>query len=349
MCLLAVVAALAGVGVSCRKSAPPPEAPPPASAPMTATTPASAPVSAPAESQAVSTVASAPAHTDDYDDLMARGNAAVVDGDYPLAAHFYTRAVKAAGPEPGVRRGDKVEALKGLSNVLTLLGRHDQAAEAYRRLVEMDPSDRTGRFNLAVSLVRIRRFGEAEGIYLHLVTEQPDFVQARYNLAWLYQVEGKLAQARDQWRQVVRQAPQLASAHAALGDVLMHLGDVGQAMAAYLVATDQAADNASLWHGLTLAARAAGYPQHAVVAARRAAELDPQDAAAWRLLGDVLLDLHRATRDERFLTQAATAWRRSLALDDTQDDLRRILAATGGSRTTAGPPPPAASAPAIDN
>lgn len=280
---------------------------------------------------------------------MDRGNAAFAEGDYVPAADFYARAAKAAGSTSAARPSDEAEALKALSNVLTLLGRHDHAAETYRRLVELDPSDRTSRFNLAVSLVRLRRFTEAEAIYLQLLATQPDFVQARYNLAALYQAEGRLAQARDQWQHVIRRAPQLASAHAALGEVLMQLGDAGQAMAAYLVATDLAGDDTDLWRGLAVAARTAGYPRYAVVAARRATELTPQDPSAWRLLGDGLRDLHRSTHDQRFLTQAMAAWRRSLALDDSQDDLRRALATVVSSQTATAPLPTPASGPAIDN
>ncbi len=275
---------------------------------------------------------------------MDRGNLALGSGDCALAAEFFSKAVGSAASSG---KGDQLLALKGLANALTLAERHAEAAKVYRRLAELDPADPTNRFNLAVALTRVRLFSQAEAIYLQLLAEQADFLQARYNLAALYRAEGKLAQARDQWRQVVRQAPQLASAHGALGEVLLTLGNAREAMTAYATAAELVGDDAKLWCGLATAAWAAGRPHEAATAARRAVELADQDPVAWRLLGDVLLDLHRATGDKEYLAGATAAWRQSLALDGSQADLQRALDAMAG--TAVQPLQAVSSRPSVDN
>jgi tetratricopeptide (TPR) repeat protein len=268
---------------------------------------------------------------------MDRGNLAIGRGQCALAVELFSMAGLVAPSE-----GEWILALKGKANALVLSERYADAARVFRRLVEADRADRTSRFNLAVTLTRLRQFSEAEGLYLELLGEQADHVQARYNLASLYQGQGKLAQAREQWRQVVRQAPQLASAQAALGEVLLQLGRADEAQAAYREAALLAKNDPAVWSGLALASRAAGHLEAAAAAARRSVQLAERDAAAWRLLGDVLLDLYRLTDDARYRSEAAEAWRRSLALDGSQDDLRRILATAGGEATTQ-PAPTAAS------
>ena len=325
ICVVLVLAA----GLSCRKSAPPP-----ASAP--ASRPATTTASAPASDASVPT-AGPPAVSidpDSFQGLMDRANAALSRGDCTLAAELFAEAADSAA---NTGEGDGLLAMKGEANALTLAQRHEEAAAIYQRLIEVDPFDQTSRFNLAVAMARLRRFSEAEAIYLDLLSEQEDFLQARYNLASLYQVQGKLTQARDQWQQVVRQAPRLSSAQAALAEVLLELGQPREAMAAYGVAAKLVGDDPVIWRGFAAAARAAGEFQQAALAARCTAQLVPRDATAWRLLGDVLLDLHRSTGDERYLSQAVDAWRRSLALDGTQADLRGILAAHAGSGKTTRP------------
>jgi tetratricopeptide (TPR) repeat protein len=220
---------------------------------------------------------------------------------------------------------DELAALKDQADALTQNGQYEQAAEVYQQIVAKDPADRTSRFNLAVALGRLRRFSQAEEIYVRLLVEQPDFVQARYNLASLYQVEGKLAQACQEWQEVVQQVPKLASAHAALGAVLLDLGHGQEAVDAYAEASKLDDANPAIWRGLALASRVAGKLGSAAAAARKATQLDPKDAATWKLLGDALLELHRASTEERLLLEAAHAWRRSLELDPNQPDLRRIV------------------------
>ncbi len=229
-------------------------------------------------------------------------------------------------PGPAIKAGgEELAELKNQADALTLAGRHEEAVEVYRQIVELDPDDPISQFNLAVALGRIRLFSQAEEVYLQLLAAQGDFVQARYNLASLYQLQGKLDKACQQWRQVTRQAPWLVSAHVALGAVLLDLGQPKDAANAYAEASRLRSDDAGIWMGLARAARAAGDLGRAAAAAQRAAQLSETDPAAWRLLGDILLDAHRATGQDNFFTEAANAWRRSLQLDGNQADLRRLL------------------------
>ena len=58
---------------------------------------------------------------------------------------------------------------------------------------------------------------------------------------------------------------------------------------------------------------------------QRAIELAPYDAEPWRMLGDVKLQLYRATKDKALLAGAVTAWQKSLNLDTNQPELKKRL------------------------
>jgi len=248
---------------------------------------------------------------------LAAGIRALERGDNKIAADCFYRAFQ--------RDPNHVGALYGLSEALVADKEYERAVPIYEMIVGMAEDDYVSRFNLAVILSRLRRFGQAEDVYRRLLEDRPDALQARYNLATLYQVQGKLAAARDQWRKVITDAPHLPSAHAALAEVCMDMGDPGAAMASYAEAAKLRPKEVSSWRNLALAAERAGNFGTAIVATRRAAALAPADARPWARLGRLQLELHRRTGERRFLAEAIEAWRKSLQLDPDQKDIRDWL------------------------
>jgi len=219
----------------------------------------------------------------------------------------------------------RLDALRCMCEALVADERYDQAAEIYEMIVEMDRHDHLSRFNLAVIYTRLGRFTDAEAAYNALLADRGDYIRARYNLAVLQQAQGKLADAAETWQKVIRCDHELPSAHASLGQVYLDLGDVEAAMAHYAEAAKLRPREVGGWINLAAASRAAGFLGRAHVAMQRAVDLAPEDADLWRQLGQLQLDLHRSTGRRELLDRACASWRKSLALDPNQPELRDWL------------------------
>ena len=254
------------------------------------------------------------------DDLLrhiAAGNRALARKDAATAAKCFYRALDIEPAHP--------DALRGLATALAAAGRYRQVIPVYQMIHGIWPKDRTALFNLAVALSKVHRFTEASQVYRQLLAQDADDVRSRYNLAVLHQAQGKLDQARRTWREVLARAGHLPSAHTALGEVLMDLGDQQGAMLAYAEAAKLRPKSVTGWLNLATAAEAAGSYGRAIVATKRAAKLSPNDAAIWARVGELYLALHRATGKDRFLTEAVAAWRQSLKVDPAQPQLRNYV------------------------
>ena len=294
-------------------------------APATQPGPSSGPASRPSAASRPATVDlnNPQTHVRAGDEAMARG-------DYLAAAACFEQA-RALDPAD-------LDALEGLGLALTAAGKHERALRVYRAIIAAAPAEaaRTARFNLGVTLMRLRRLGQAESVFRQLSADEVGDVRSRFNLAICCGAQGKLADARDEWLGVLANAQALpiadrAFAYASLGEAHLDLGSPGKALEAYSMATKLAPKDAAAWLNLATAARACGSLGRAQVAAQKAASLAPDNPAAWSLLGDVLLELHRLTGKREFLDRAGKAWTKSLALNDDQPALRQKLSACRAS------------------
>jgi len=249
--------------------------------------------------------------------LLAAGDGALARADYDTAVRCMYLAVDL---DP-----TQTDSLRCLAVALVAAKRFDEAIPVYESLLGAAPEDRTARFNLALALARVLNFRRAELEYRRLVESDERFVQAWYNLATLHQAQGKLDDAQRTWRKVLALAPHLPSAHACLAEVLLDLGRAEEAMGAYAEAAKLSPNEVAAWVNLASAAERAGSYGRAVVALQKAARLAPEDADVHARLGNVLIELHRATNRRVFLLDAVAAWRESVRLDPTQQALREKL------------------------
>lgn len=245
------------------------------------------------------------------------GISALDRGDYAVATDCFYQAFRL---EPG-----HLGVLRGLVEVLVADQKYERAVPVYEMILGLAPEDSVSRFNLAVVLSRLWRFDRAEELYRRLLDDNEEYVQARYNLATLYQAQGKLADARDAWKDVLARAPHLASAHGALAEVEMDLGNSKAAMAAYAQAAKLRPKEVSAWVNLAVASQAVGSYGRAVLAMGKAVDLAPEDAHLWAQLGEIQLQLHRGSKERKFLQDAIRSWRQSLLLDPSQKEIRDWL------------------------
>ncbi|MCC6988932.1 MAG: tetratricopeptide repeat protein [Acidobacteria bacterium] len=169
-------------------------------------------------------------------------------------------------------------ALKELAGAATSLGQWDRATEALTRAVTLRPNDTHALADLGNVLLQRQRFAEAVQT-LEQALALDDTLPAAHNTLGLAALAlGDGARAEQQFRAAVRLQPDLAEAHNNLGNLL---------------ARRQAYDEAAAHHGLGLVLALTRQNERALVALRRAAQLQPDRDGLHTDLGDVLAAMGR--------------------------------------------------------
>jgi predicted Zn-dependent protease len=101
----------------------------------------------------------------------------------------------------------------------------DEAVDAYRKVLELNPGAAGALVNLGTIYYRLRKFGEAEKHYLQAVEADPDYALAEFNLGNLYDEQGRLKEAFQHYRRALQLNPQYADAHFNLALLCERLGD----------------------------------------------------------------------------------------------------------------------------
>jgi len=259
------------------------------------------------------------------------GDKSLAGGQTELAIDCFSRAVALAPKNADAHRGLAVALVTSASEQtygIEAERLYHRAVETYRAILAISADDETARFNLGLALMRTSRYTEADEAFRPLLKSGKFGTKATFNLAVVLASQGKLEQASSLLQRLIRTSrtmgsSDLAAAHTRLGEVLMDLDDTEGALEAYTEAARLTPKDVAAWLNLAVAARARGSYGYAVTATRKAAQLSPFNAEIHLRLGNLLLELHRATEEDRFLREAVAAWRDSVKIDPSQTALRR--------------------------
>jgi tetratricopeptide (TPR) repeat protein len=108
-------------------------------------------------------------------------------------------------------------------------GHPAEAADLYRRCLDLDPGDAIAAFNRANCLHALGRFAEAEQEYSRALQRDPAFVEAWFNLAGLVADRGRTHAARRQLGQAIARDPDYADAIFNLARLEFEAGDLDAA------------------------------------------------------------------------------------------------------------------------
>ncbi|MFP4356509.1 MAG: tetratricopeptide repeat protein [Phycisphaerae bacterium] len=173
--------------------------------------------------------------------------------------------------------------------LLAAAGQFERAADACRRAIELNPSDRASRFNLAVALARQGLTSRAEQVYRELILRDPDDPTAKMGLIGLLLHAGRTDEARTALEELIAQAPELAIARAAMGDLLMDQDQPREAMAQYAALAQIQPDSIENWQSFANAAIQAGSLGRALFAMQRVIELADRIGSGARPLAELAL------------------------------------------------------------
>jgi tetratricopeptide (TPR) repeat protein len=88
-----------------------------------------------------------------------------------------------------------------------------EAAEAYRKAIENNPTASGALVNLGTISFRMRRLADAENYYLRAVQADPGYPLAHFNLGNLFDEQGRVEEARSYYQAAIRLNPRYADAH----------------------------------------------------------------------------------------------------------------------------------------
>jgi len=129
------------------------------------------------------------------------------------------------------------EAVFSAAETAEQTGHQAEAAELYRRCLDLDPGDALPAFNRANCLRGLGRLDEAEQDYCRAVQRDPGFVEAWFNLAGLVAERGRPDAARRHLEQAIARDPDYADAIFNLAILAYEAGDLdvaGQGWRRYL-------------------------------------------------------------------------------------------------------------------
>ena len=106
----------------------------------------------------------------------------------------------------------------------------EQAAEAYKKAVELNPSAAGAWVNLGTISYRQRRFGDAEEYYLKAIVVDPSYPLAQFNIGNLYDEQGRSREAFAHYKRALELNPRYADAHFNLALLSERTGDAMKAV-----------------------------------------------------------------------------------------------------------------------
>jgi len=106
----------------------------------------------------------------------------------------------------------------------------EDAVDAYRRVVSIDPTYAAAWNNLGLLLHRMGRHDEAGDAYLAALNQDPQCCEAAYNLGSLHEDRGAVDDAIADYRRALELSPDYADAHFNLAGALARNGRDGEAI-----------------------------------------------------------------------------------------------------------------------
>jgi tetratricopeptide (TPR) repeat protein len=278
----------------------------------------------------------------------------LLDAEHPGAEHAGAGALRGAS----LWRGVALEALKRLDEaleadraavaelpdssrahanlgiVLRKLQRYDESEQMLRRAVDLAPRDWFAQNALALTLRAAGKTQAARATWQTLLERAPHYSAAAYNLGNLHKASGDLAAAAAAYEQAAKGDAADARALANLGDVLVRLERVDEALPHLLRAAELAPGDLIPHYNVARAAVLLKLPAIALSAGRRAAAIDQKGPHGLLALADALL-AQREVDAPAALAAARTAVERAAA---DHADPRLLLAraqAANGERAAA--------------
>ena len=211
----------------------------------------------------------------------------------------------------------------GLGEVYRHLGRYDEAIKAYQKAIELDANYAYPWNNLGNVHAALGRYDEAIKAYQKAIELDANYAYPSNNLGNIYAALGRYDEAIKAYRRAIELDADFAYPWNGLGNVYADLGRYEEAREAYWKALEIGSlsehEQAVVWNGLGNVYDDLGRYDEAVEAYKKAVELDPDDAYPWNGLGNVYYQQGR-------YEEAIAAYKKAIELDPQRPVPYRSLA-----------------------
>jgi tetratricopeptide (TPR) repeat protein len=219
---------------------------------------------------------------------------------------------------------DFAEAHVNFASVLQAQGGVEEAIGHFRHAIALKPDFAEAHYNLGNALSAVGH--DPLPAYAAAVAARPDYAEAHYNRGIALERAGRQQEAAQAYRAAIKARPDFAAAHTNLGVLLFAAGDMDEALAAYDAALGANPSSAAAHSNKGNALRAKGALDDAENAYKRAVGAQPRFAEGHNHLGD----LYRAGGR---LEEAIASYRAAL---DIKPDLAGALYGLGYALTEHG-------------
>jgi tetratricopeptide (TPR) repeat protein/serine/threonine protein kinase len=234
-----------------------------------------------------------------------------------LEAQEKLTEAEAAYRDAIIVRPDFADAYSNLGALLEKKKNYSAAVAAYRQAVELQGDDPLGvacAYNdLGNALKAQRKFSDAVDAYRKAIAADPGFWKARYNLGNTLRKQDDTGGAIACYREVLRLEPRHADSHVNLGTALALRGELDEAIVHYKEAiscfkkTGPQDDLVRTYYALADTLKMRGQRDEALICYQELIHLDPKDAEAHTLLGNIL-------RRQEKLPEALAAHQKAIQL-----------------------------------
>ncbi|MFQ5495448.1 MAG: tetratricopeptide repeat protein [Phycisphaerae bacterium] len=158
----------------------------------------------------------------------------------------------------------------------------------WRDVVAKRPGNKRGQYNYGTKLFETERLQEAHDAFREALRLDPELVDARYNLGKVLAAMGRTDEAERVYRRVLRDHPNLVEARVNLGNLLTTRRRLDEAVAEYRHAIRVDPKFIRSYFNLATVLQLQGKADEAVEVLHRAVKIDPNVPRIWFLLGNVL-------------------------------------------------------------
>ena len=187
------------------------------------------------------------------------------------------------------------------------LGRTADAASAFKRVTELNPTYADGFNNLGVTLQEQGKLDEAIAAYNKALSIKPDYAAAHNNMGNALKDQGALDEAIAAYNKALSIKPDYAEAYYNMGVTLQEQGKLDEAIAAYNTALSIKPDYAEAYNNMGNALKDQGKLDEAIAAYNKALSIKPDYAETYNNMGVTL-------QDQGKLEEAIAAYNKALSI-----------------------------------
>ena len=205
-----------------------------------------------------------------------------------------------------------------LGAALMDLGSTEEAAEAFKKVIDLNPKYADGFSNLGVILKKQGKLEDAAKAFEKAIALKPNYAEAYNNLGVTLEQNGNLNKALNLYKKSIILKPNYAEAYNNLGNVLKSQGKLKEAIDAYEKAISINPKYAEAFNNLGVAFQNQYRLAEALIAYNNAISLKPEYASAYNNSGVIL-------EGQGKFSDATEAYKKALTLKPDYCEAHRNL------------------------